>query len=103
MANQIRFPFRTNFTIQLQAKYPETNAAINPAITGLKSIAPNSPLAKSRNAAPKMGIITIRNENLATSSRCLPSISPVEIVEPERLRPGSTAMAWAIPIINETR
>ncbi len=55
-------------------------------------------LRASSTASPRMGIITIRNENLAICSRLSPMMMPVAIVDPERDRPGRTATAWAQPI-----
>ena len=55
---------------------------------------------KSISASPSIGGITIRKENCAYFSFELPNKSPVAIVVPERDKPGSTAHACAIPIMN---
>ena len=47
-----------------------------------------------------MGTSTMRKENLETSLRCTPSSRPVEMVVPERDRPGRTASACARPMMN---
>ncbi len=57
----------------------------------------------SNNASPKIGMSTMRNENLATCSFLLPNIIPVAMVEPERDKPGKTATAWAKPIMKASR
>ena len=64
------------------------------------SAAASSPIRslKSSRASPRMGGMTIRNENWAIFSFLLPSIRPVAMVLPERLRPGSTAQACAMPM-----
>ena len=54
----------------------------------------------SSSASPRIGGITIRNENCASFSLLSPSRSPVAMVEPERDRPGSTATACAKPMTN---
>jgi hypothetical protein len=45
-------------------------------------------------------MITIKNENCATEDFLTLQSNPVEIVEPERDKPGSTAIACAIPTTN---
>jgi len=60
-------------------------------------------LNESSTASPSTGIITIRKENFATASFLFPSMIPVAMVDPERERPGITAHAWAIPMINASR
>ena len=87
---------------------PTIKAVTKPIIAGRNPMdsEPASPLMSLMtvsNASPRMGMMTMRNENLATWSRLLPRIIPVAIVEPERLRPGSTAMAWAQPMIKASR
>ena len=52
------------------------------------------------NVSPRMGIMTIRNENEATFSRLSPRSIPVAMVVPERLRPGRTAIDCAMPMTN---
>ena len=52
----------------------------------------------SSRASPRMGGMTMRNENWASFSFLLPSRRPVAMVLPERERPGRTATAWAIPM-----
>ena len=91
--------------IHLQARHPVMNAARNPNImaeTGREvtaSVVPASMIfSTSRNASPKMGISTIRKENLATASFLLPNSSPVAMVLPEREIPGNTATACANPM-----
>ena len=86
---------------------PTMKAAIKPTAIAVKptgdSASPGaapSTFTRSRSAWPRMGITTMKNENWATRSRLSPSRIPVAIVEPDRLRPGRTATAWAIPIIN---
>ncbi len=92
---------------QEHAKHPDTNAARNPIIiTGTDnpdSAGENPPFIKSRRASPKIGIITIRNENRATCSFLFPSMSPVAIVVPERESPGKTATACERPMMNASR
>ena len=93
--------------IHLQAAHPERNAARNPSIstpapTGWPAVeADAEPIRSfmSSRASPKMGGMTIRNENCASLSFLLPSMMPVAMVAPERDIPGRTAMAWAIPIM----
>ena len=92
------------FIIHLQAMHPLTKAATKPTMRGSVSISPNasSPLtalSTSRSASPRMGGMTMRNENCASFSFLLPSKMPVAIVEPERERPGSTAAACAKPMM----
>ena len=66
-------------------------------------ISPCSKSNKSKNASPKIGINTIRNENCATASFFTPQSSPVAIVVPLRLNPGSTAIACAQPMMMASR
>ena len=107
-ANHINLPWRTMLIINLHAKQPVTNAAINPTIAETigKSL-PNVPVdiisIVSSSASPKIGIITIMKENCAISDFFTPQSRPVEIVLPERDKPGSTAIDWAMPIINASR
>ena len=90
--------------IHLQAMQPNTKAARKPTTSGTVSMLPItfSPLAifsVSSRASPKMGGITMRNENWASDSFLLPSSRPVAMVDPERDTPGSTATACARPMI----
>ena len=89
--------------MNLQAKHPETNAAKKPTTIGtIPSELTTSPLTKSnnsKNASPKIGINTIKKENLVTLSFFTPHNNPVAIVVPLRLRPGNTATACARPMI----
>ena len=63
------------------------------------SLTPTSAISLAlSSASPKMGGMTIRNENCANFSFLLPSSKPVAMVLPERLKPGSTATACAIPM-----
>ena len=102
--NQTSLPRFTMLIIHLQAMHPLTNAATKPTTRGNVSMPANasSPLAAfktSSNASPSMGGMTIRNENWARFSFLLPSSKPVAMVEPERESPGSTAAAWARPMM----
>ena len=90
--------------IKRQAKHPEMNAAINPQHKDVVLIAdattsPESISSNSKKASPKIGINTIKNENLVTLSFFTPHKSPVAIVVPLRLNPGSTAKACDKPIM----
>ena len=106
-ANHTSFPFFTSSIIHLQAAHPTRKAAMNPTVRGIKpmlwdvnaSPEPEIIFRQSRKASPRMGIITMKNENWASWSRRSPSKIPVAMVEPERLRPGRTAIAWAHPMI----
>ena len=94
IANHINLPRLTILIINLHATNPAMNAETKPAIifemsTELILLVPIA----SRKLTPKIGTIIIKNENLATSSLFTPSNSPVDIVEPERDNPGSTAQA----------
>lgn len=85
---------------------PAANAVMNPMNKAVGEIPvvidsyPNSMTFRtSSKASPKIGGITIKNENCAKCSFLFPNIRPVAIVEPERERPGITAHACATPII----
>jgi undecaprenyl-diphosphatase len=61
-------PFFTILIIHLQARQPDTNAATKPTIIGNASMPPRAsspfrPFKRSSNASPKIGGITMRNEN----------------------------------------
>jgi hypothetical protein len=108
-ANHINLPRFTNSIIHLQAKHPITKAAMKPTAIGNQPMDSVPAIAsldgikiffKSNNASPKIGIITMKNENDATCSRLSPMMIPVAMVLPERLNPGNTATAWAMPMIN---
>ena len=97
-------PFFTISSIHLQAIHPTTNDATKPTIiasspalsapaTLTASVAGSSIFFMSSSPSPRIGIITMKNENLATSSFLSPNRIPVAIVDPERLRPGKTATA----------
>ena len=92
--------------IHLQAMHPDMNAAKKPTISDKVDISAPAMEASftifipSSKASPKIGGMTIRNENCANDSFLFPQISPVAIVEPERDNPGNTAQAWAKPMIN---
>ena len=49
-------------------------------------------------AAPKMGTITIKNENLVATFLSTPRSKAVEMVAPDLEIPGKTAIAWAMPM-----
>ena len=102
-ANQISLPFFTRFSIHLQAIHPTTNDAMKPTARHRPPTSDSEPPPAiisfiSSNASPRIGIITMRNENDATFSRLSPSNIPVAIVVPDLLSPGNTAIAWDIPI-----
>ena len=85
---------------------PKTKAATKPIIAASGEMPTMAWLKPSSKiflvlsmASPKIGGITIRNEKCASFSFLSPSRSPVAMVLPERERPGSVAIAWAIPII----
>ena len=93
------------FIIHLQAKQPDTKAAMNPTVNGKTSMPPkaSSPFTAfkiSSKASPNIGGITIRNENWANDSFLLPRSKPVAMVLHERDKPGITAQACAKPIMN---
>ena len=56
-----------------------------------------------RRASPRMGMMTMRKEKRATSSRLSPRMMPVAMVVPERERPGRMATAWAQPMMKASR
>ena len=90
--------------IHLQAMHPEMNAARKPTMRGRVEMLPktSSPFIifiTSSNASPRMGGITMRNENCASDSFLLPSSRPVAMVLPERDSPGMTAHACAMPMM----
>lgn len=95
-ANQISLPFFTMFIITLQANKPDKKAATKPAIKAVDDMpdasGANSPFIKLKNDCPKIGIKTIKKENFAISSLLFPSNNPVEIVVPDRDKPGKTAI-----------
>ena len=94
--NQISFPLFTILIIHLQAKVPVMNELRNPHIRGVEPIDSDeekSPLTISSRFMPIMGIKTIKKEKGATSSRLFPNNNHVEMVEPERERPGRAANA----------
>src|SRR5574344_668268 len=97
------FAFFTMLIIHLQAAKPDTNAVREPMMIEREEVpeeaAEKSPPTKFKNASPKMGMSTMRNENCATELFFTPHRSPVEMVAPERESPGRTAMAWATPMI----
>ena len=104
--------FFTNEIIHLQAKHPEMNAARKPMMMAEVEMGVVVPCSarysalgakmclKSRSASPRIGGITIRNENWASFCLLLPSRSPVAMVLPLLLKPGSTAHACAMPMMN---
>ena len=94
-ANQLSFAFLTSAIITLQAKRPDRNADRKPSANGNAPTdeAVNSPPTSSRKVSPSIGTSTIRKENCAITSLLTPQISPVEMVVPERERPGITAKA----------
>ena len=101
-------PRLTSAIIHLQATQPEMKAAMKPAMRGSMAMSPPmaSPfiiLMASSNASPNMGGMTMRNENWAMAALLLPSMRPVAMVVPERLRPGSTARAWLTPMMKAWR
>lgn len=68
MAKYISLPFFTILIINLQAKQPDMNAAINPTtsdVAGMLPIMLSPPiiLTMSRRASPNMGGMTIKKEN----------------------------------------
>ena len=92
------------FIIHLQARQPKMKDDTKPTARGRASIEPItfSPFvifSTSSRASPKMGGITIRNENCASDSFLLPNSRPVAMVLPERDTPGSTATACASPMM----
>ena len=111
MAKYMRLLFLTIDIIHLQAIHPLTKAAKNPDIIADKGSASAAPFAvryscdgakmclKSIRASPRIGGITIRNENCASFCFELPRSSPVAIVEPERDSPGRTATVCAMPMM----
>ena len=104
MPKYTSLPFFTMFIIHLHATHPDRNAATKPMARGSASTLPNaaSPFAAlmaSSNASPRIGGMTMRNENCASFSFLLPSRSPVAMVLPERDSPGITAAACASPMM----
>ena len=98
------FPRLTILTIQEQANNPDKKAAINPIDNGKNPIVNSdekSVFIKSRKAAPRIGIITIKNENRVISFLSVFNSRPVAIVAPLLEMPGITANACASPIHND--
>lgn len=97
--------FFTNEIIHLQAIQPLIKAAIKPTIKALTDTGWVIPCSAkysalgaricfaSRSASPKIGGITIKNENCARFLRLFPNNKPVAMVDPLRDRPGKTAQA----------
>ena len=102
-ANQVIPAFFTIVIIILQAKSPDTKAAMKPIRRGESpmpaeiDVSEEDSLIKSKSCSPIIGASTIRKENWAILSLFTPDTSPVAIVAPERDRPGATAKACAIP------
>ena len=101
-ANQLSLAFLTRAIITLQAKRPDTKADTKPRTRGRTPTEedPNSPPTTSRNVSPRIGTSTMRKENCAMTSLFTPQIRPVEMVVPERERPGTTAKACPRPTAN---
>src|SRR5690606_21376241 len=95
--------------IHLQATTPAMKAARKPAASASKCIPPTSSPPSSfasKNilaVAPKIKGKTMRKENLAALDLSFPKRMEVDIVEPERERPGnSAAKPCAIPMRKES-
>ncbi len=101
MANQISWHFLTKAIITLHARQPLTKAATKPMSRGCHSMVSGSfiNLMPSNKASPKIGGMTMRNENCAKSAFLTPNSRPVAMVEPERDKPGNTATACAQPMM----
>jgi len=81
-----------------KAKSPLKKEAKKPKAIYLNSkeeICENSPILN--NSAPKITGIEAKKENLKAASLCTLRNSKVEIVRPERDRPGITQNPWTMP------
>ena len=89
--------------MNLMARMPLMVAAMNATTVGATSragVAPDAAMFKTSNISDAMIIgIDMRNENSAAASRLTPVARRVEIVVPERDRPGTTARNWVKPTV----
>ena len=90
------------FNMNFIAKIPDVNAATNASASGIMfgpSDGDGFEINSYTSAAMIMGML-MRNENSAARSRFVPVNIAVDIVNPLREKPGTTAIPWARPVKN---